>query len=103
MLGMASFNGRDLVLVLTSSSIHTIQWRQPTKTGGSSMWTVVYIAPTMSAAEKLRQLLTGEGLLVNLKTVELDDEGRGSIEVQVPEGEAEEAHEIITQHLGRIR
>jgi hypothetical protein len=41
--------------------------------------------------------------LVNLKTVEVDDEGRGSIEVQVPEGEAEEAHEIITQHLGRIR
>ncbi len=67
------------------------------------MWTVVYIAPSTSSASKLRQILTEEGLLVNLKTVEVDDDGRGSIEVQVPEGEAEEAHEIITQHLGRIR
>ncbi|MCL4521172.1 MAG: hypothetical protein M1415_06235 [Firmicutes bacterium] len=67
------------------------------------MWTVVYIAPTASAADKLRQLLTEEGLLVNLKTVDLDQDGRGSVEVQVPEGEAEEANEIITQHLGRIR
>ncbi len=67
------------------------------------MWTVVYIAPSTSAADKLRQVLTEEGLLVNLKTVEVDGDGRGSIEVQVPEGEAEEAHEIITQHLGRIR
>ena len=63
----------------------------------------MYIAPSTSAANKLRQLLTEEGLLVNLKTVEVDGDGRGSIEVQVPEGEAEEAHEIITQHLGRIR
>ncbi len=67
------------------------------------MWTVVYIAPSRSTADKLRDLLTAEGLLVNLKPVEVDDDGRGSIEVQVPEGEAEEAHEIITQHLGRIR
>ena len=63
----------------------------------------MYIAPSTSSASKLRQILTEEGLLVNLKTVEVDDDGRGSIEVQVPEGEAEEAHEIITQHLGRIR
>ncbi|MDA8194576.1 MAG: hypothetical protein M0Z53_11365 [Thermaerobacter sp.] len=67
------------------------------------MWTVVYIAPTMAMAEKIRKVLSAEGLLVNLRTVELDDNGRGSIEIQVPEGEAEEAHEILTEHLGRLR
>lgn len=67
------------------------------------MWTVVYIAPTEMLADKLKQILAGEGILVNLKIVEVDDNGRGSIELQVPEGEAEEAHEIITQHLGRLR
>lgn len=67
------------------------------------MWTVVYIAPTLGLAERLKMLLAEEGVLVNLKTVEVDENGRGSIEIQVPEGEAEEAHDIITQHLGRIR
>lgn len=57
----------------------------------------------MPMAEKLRDILSSEGILVSLKTVELGDDGRGSIEVQVPEGEAEEAHEILTEHLGRLR
>lgn len=67
------------------------------------MWTVVYIAPTMIMAEKIQGLLSSEGLLVNIRAVEVDDHGRGSIEIQVPEGEAEEAHEILTEHLGRFR
>lgn len=66
------------------------------------MWTVVYIAPSMGVAERIQNLLAGEGLLVTLKTVELTDDGRGSIEVRVPEGEAEEAHEILAEHLGRF-
>lgn len=66
------------------------------------MWTVVYIAPSMGVAERVQSLLSGEGLLVTLKTVEMTDDGRGSIEVRVPEGEAEEAHEILTEHLGRL-
>lgn len=64
------------------------------------VWTVVYIAPSKTVAEKIRQILEGEGVLVALKTVELHEDGRGSIEVRVPEGEAEEAHEILTEHLG---
>lgn len=67
------------------------------------MWTVIYIAPSMAIADKLKQLLSDEGILANLRVVEIDDQGRGSIEVQVPEGEAEEAHVIITENLGRIR
>ncbi|MCL5115770.1 MAG: hypothetical protein M1272_01275 [Firmicutes bacterium] len=66
------------------------------------MWTVVYIAPSMAVAEKVKQVLSTEGLLVTLKTVELNEDGRGSVEVRVPEGEAEEAHEILAEHLGRL-
>lgn len=66
------------------------------------MWTVVYIAPTMRQAERIKAILTNEGFMVNLRTVELDDNGRGSVEVQVPEGEAEEANEVLTQHLGQL-
>lgn len=66
------------------------------------MWTVVYIAPSIGVAERVQDLLSGEGLLVSLKTVEVNADGRGSIEVRVPEGEAEEAHEILSEHLGRL-
>jgi hypothetical protein len=67
------------------------------------MWTVVYIAPTLAIAERLKQLLENEGMLVNLRRVDVDDAGRGNIEIQVPDGEAEEAQEIITENLGRLR
>ena len=66
------------------------------------MWTVVYIAPSVGVAERVQKLLSDEGLLVTLKTVEVHEDGRGSIEVRVPGGEAEEAHEILSEHLGRI-
>jgi hypothetical protein len=56
----------------------------------------------MAVAEKVQRLLSGEGLLVTLKTVELNQDGRGSIEVRVPDGEAEEAHEILAEHLGQL-
>jgi hypothetical protein len=66
------------------------------------VWTVVYIAPSIAVAERVKDLLSAEGLLVTLKNVELNEEGRGSIEIRVPEGEAEEAHEILAEHLGRL-
>lgn len=66
------------------------------------MWTVVYIAPSMAVAERVKELLSTEGLLVTTKVVELSEDGRGSIEVRVPEGEAEEAHEILAEHMGRF-
>ncbi|NMP21655.1 hypothetical protein [Sulfobacillus harzensis] len=66
------------------------------------MWTVVYIAPSVTVAEKIKEVLSTEGLLVTLKTVEMNQDGRGSVEVRVPEGEAEEAHEILAEHLGRL-
>lgn len=70
--------------------------------GLATMWTVVYIAPSMAVAERVKEILSAEGLLVTVKAVELSEDGRGSVEVRVPEGETEEAHEILTEHMGRF-
>ncbi|MEW6424045.1 MAG: glutamate decarboxylase [Bacillota bacterium] len=60
------------------------------------MWTVVYIAPTKKEAEKIRLVLSGEGILVKLKAIGQPQQGINcSIEILVPEAEADEALEII--------
>lgn len=66
------------------------------------MWTVVYIAPTEEIARRVKEILEGDGVLVNLRAVDVE-EGGHSTEVMVPEGEAEEAQEILAQNLGRLR
>lgn len=66
------------------------------------MWTVVYIAPSKSVAERLKDVLTSEGLLVSLRTVGLPHNGEGgSYEILVPESEVDEAMEIINSHSTR--
>lgn len=68
------------------------------------MWTVIYVAPNKQAAEHLRDALTGEGLLVSLRTTGLGTSGGGAqVELLVPKGEAREAHEVLNQVLGRSR
>lgn len=69
------------------------------------MWTVIYIAPNKTAAERLKQVLTTEGILVNLRATGLASAqtGAGPVEVMVPQGEAREAHEILTDALRRAR
>ena len=65
------------------------------------MWTVVYIAPNRSAAERLKRVLADEGLLVQLRPVGYPQPGdTNSVEVLVPESEVEEAHEILAATLG---
>ncbi len=64
------------------------------------MWTVVYIASSLPMAERLKALLERDGLLAQLRPLEVDEVGRGSVEVLVPEAEAEEAQELLTAHLG---
>lgn len=61
------------------------------------MWTVVYIAPSREEAQEIQHLLSREGLLVKLKPVSASSElaQNCSIEVLVPESEADEAMEII--------
>jgi len=60
------------------------------------VWTVVYIAPHMREAERIKNALSGEGFLVKLKTVGLSNMNEcGPVEVLVPESEIEEAMEIM--------
>jgi hypothetical protein len=61
------------------------------------MWTVVYIAPSMEEAEEIKRLLSSEGLLVKIKNIDSSSgmPPNSSIEVLVPESEADEAMEII--------
>ncbi len=60
------------------------------------MWTVIYIAPTKNIAEKYQQALAEEGILVQLRPVGSQQSNSVSIEILVPESEAEEAHELLT-------
>lgn len=65
------------------------------------MWTVVYIAPNKPMAETYKNILSGEGLLVQLRPIGTPQQGdAGSVEILVPESEAEEAHEIIINARG---
>lgn len=64
------------------------------------MWTVIYIAPNKSIAERLKEILTNEGILVRLRGNLTDENEKGVIEVLVPEGEVEEASEVLTNILG---
>lgn len=62
------------------------------------MWTVVYIAPNRHEAERIRQTLAREGLLVKLRTVRsTKGTDNGLVEVLVPEAEIDEALEVIEE------
>lgn len=60
------------------------------------MWTVVYIAPTKAVADRIKDALSIEGLLVQLRAIGLPQAGENSsVEILVPESEVDEAMEII--------
>ncbi|MDD2402227.1 MAG: DUF2007 domain-containing protein [Clostridia bacterium] len=64
------------------------------------MWTVVYISPNGVIAEQIKAILVNEGLLVMLRPMGVPHLGElGSVEVLVPESEAEEASQILTENL----
>lgn len=66
------------------------------------MWTVVYIATSSAAADRLVGVLREEGLMVTMRPIDSSADGKGSIEILVPDGEAEEAHEVLAEHLGHL-
>lgn len=67
----------------------------------SRMWTVIYIAPNKAIAERYKTKLNDEGMLVQLRSIGSPQLGEhASVEILVPESEAEEAHEIITNSMG---
>lgn len=60
------------------------------------MWTVVYMAKNRETAEKLKELLEKDGMLVKIRPVcKTNDNNEGSYDVLVPESEVEQAHSII--------
>ncbi len=61
------------------------------------MWTVVYIAVNRLQAEKLKQLLTSEGILAETRPLGAVGMGDGAYEIVVLESEVAEAHEILCQ------
>lgn len=66
------------------------------------MWTVIYLTKSHTLANKLKDLLTKEGILVKLNDVEKDVNAQKClIEVQVPESEAEEAQAILLESYGK--
>jgi hypothetical protein len=66
------------------------------------MWTVLYIAPSQSEANRLKMLMETEGILVRLRPVGLMiNENTANVEVLVPEAELEEAQEVLTNGLQR--
>ncbi|HAW70727.1 MAG TPA: glutamate decarboxylase [Firmicutes bacterium] len=61
------------------------------------MWAVVYVAPNEPIATMIKEYLTKEGFLVTIRHIGLPHFGAsGSVEVLVPEGEVEEAQEILS-------
>jgi capsular polysaccharide biosynthesis protein len=66
------------------------------------LWTVVYIAPSKSRAQKLKNALSKEGLLVSLRGISSNPKSTKAVEVSVPESEVEEAQEIINNILSEL-
>lgn len=65
------------------------------------MWTVVYVAPNRINAEIIKDVLNAEGILVMLRLTGIPHFGDGgSFEVLVPESEAEQAQEILSEGPG---
>jgi hypothetical protein len=62
------------------------------------MWTVVYLAKNKKEAEKMKGLITLEGVLVKIRPVSKSaNEEENYYEVLVPEAEVEEAHSILIE------
>jgi hypothetical protein len=62
------------------------------------MWTVIYIAPTARIAERIKQRLTEEGFLVQVRGISLS---KNQFEIVVPAGEVEEVQEVLNSILHR--
>lgn len=60
------------------------------------MWTVIYIAPTAKIAERIRQKLTEEGFLVQVRPINLTKQ---QFEILVPEGELNDVQEVLSTIL----
>lgn len=61
------------------------------------MWKVVYIAQTVEASAKIKEILAANGFLTQTKTTS-SKYGGGVYEISVPISEAEDAYEVICEN-----
>jgi ribosomal protein S8 len=61
------------------------------------MWTVIYISPTLKLAERIRDRLTQEGFLVQIRSTGSRGE---QYEIRVPESELHDVRELISSLFG---
>lgn len=65
------------------------------------MWTSIYIANNRKQADDLKNLLTQDGFLVNIRPIgNAAASSDGMFEIQVLESEAEEAQTVICGAMG---
>jgi len=62
------------------------------------MWKVIYIAPTAKIAERIKNKLSEEGFLVQVRPINLSKQ---QFEIVVPEGELEDVQEVLNEILHR--
>lgn len=60
------------------------------------MWTVIYIAPTEKFAERIKNRLTEEGFLVQVRSINMT---KNQYEILVPEGELQDVQEVLNTIL----
>lgn len=70
------------------------------------MWTVVYVAPSPARGRSICEVLAREGILATLRVASIADSDGASgsqVEILVPEGEAEDAHQVLCNALTNLR
>ncbi len=64
------------------------------------MWNILYIAPNQTVANRIKDFMEAEGILVRLRPIGLRNKGSyTNFEIQVTEAELEEAQEVLNQAL----
>lgn len=64
------------------------------------MWTVLYIAASQSVAQRIKDYMEAEGILVRINPLGIKvKENNANFEVLVTEAELEEAQEVLNQAL----
>ena len=60
------------------------------------MWTGIYIAPTEKIADRIKNRLTEEGFLVQVRSINMT---KNQYEILVPEGEQLDVQEVLNTIL----
>ncbi|NLW59991.1 MAG: glutamate decarboxylase [Firmicutes bacterium] len=63
------------------------------------MWTVLYVAPNQTMANRIKDFMEAEGILIRLRPIGLREGSYTNYEILVTEAEIEEAQEVLNQAL----